>query len=452
MSGGVGTIPPSSLTTAGALPSRRSLIAHRVIAAALIEDGYDGDTNNQLDLSTFWSQTSGMEVAVAGAGIAGLSAAIAMTKAGHQVVVAEQATELREIGAALSLWPNALAALDHLGVGKRVRVAGLEAPTASIRSIRGGAIVRFDTDVMRRALGGLPLVVLRSGLQSILLEECNRLGVAIQLGQELTEVRPERRYVTIGTSAGEATFDAVIGADGIHSNVRLVVEPSDELRDCDRTAWRAVIPNHAGLISETWLTVGVGLQLIASPAPAGLVYWAADTPGSDAAKVYDADPRAILRRRFARWHQPIPEMIEATPPDSLIVDRIFDRRPPTKLQRGPILLVGDAAHPMTPDLGQGACQAIEDAAILLACATSRRDTDPGALFESFERVRLGRIRHIVRDSYRIGRLATAPSRLAAGTRDLVSRLVPETISNRRLAVYASSAAFRRQLEFAEAHQ
>ncbi len=387
---------------------------------------------------------------MAGAGIAGLTTAIAMSRAGHQVSVAERATELREIGAALSLWPNALAALDHLGVGDPARAIGLEAPTASIRSIRGGAIVRFDTEAMRRALGGLPMVVLRSGLQSVLLAECNRLGIDIQLGRDVTEVRPQGPRVTVKTSAGDATFDAVIGADGINSNVRGVVDADGELRDGDRTAWRAVVPNHDRLVSQTWLTVGVGLQVIASPAPDGLAYWAADTPGIDFSRVDDADPGAILRHRFANWHQPIPEMIEATPPDALIVNRILDRRPPNRLRRGPILLVGDAAHAMTPDLGQGACQAIEDAALLLACATARRATDPGALFESFERVRLARVRRVVRDSYRIGRLATAQSRIAAGTRDLVTRLVPETINNRRLAVYASVAAFGRQLEMAAA--
>ena len=371
-----------------------------------------------------------------------------MTKAGHQVAVVERATELREIGAALSLWPNALAALDHLGVGERVRTAGLEAPTASIRSIRGGPVVRFDTEAMRRALGGLPIVVLRSGLQSVLLEECNRLGVDIRLGHELTEIRPQGQRVTVTTSAGEATSDAVIGADGINSNVRPAVEANGELRDGDRTTWRAVIPNQAGLVTQTWLTVGVGMQLIASPAPDGLLYWAADTPGTDAAMAYDGDLRAILRRRFATWHPPIPEMIEATPVDTLIVNRTFDRRPPKRLCRGPILLVGDAGHAMTPDLGQGACQAIEDAALLLACGTAQPGIEPDALFESFERVRLARVGLIVRDSYRIGHLALAPSRMAAGTRDLLTRLVPETISNRRLARYASVGAFGRQLEMA----
>lgn len=387
-----------------------------------------------------------MEVLIAGAGIAGLSIAVAVARAGHEVVVTERAAELREIGAALSIWPNALAALDYLGVGDQVRAVSLVAPTASIRSAGGATIARFDRNAMCGALGELPVVVLRADLQAALLEECARLGIEVRLGHGLNEVCRDGPRVTVSTSAGNKTCDAVIGADGINSKVRFAVVSDEKPRDCDRTAWRALIPNRDGLVSQTWLTVGVGLQLIASPAPHGLIYWAADMPGICTQTANAGDLKEILLRRFAGWHQPITEIIDATPPAALIVNRIFDRRPPQKLSRGPVLLVGDAAHAMTPDLGQGACQALEDAAFLLACARARVAGDPTSLFESFERIRLPRVRQIVRDSHLIGTLATAPWRLAAGARDLLSRLVPETINNRRLAVYASASAFERQLQ------
>jgi 2-polyprenyl-6-methoxyphenol hydroxylase-like FAD-dependent oxidoreductase len=387
-----------------------------------------------------------MDVFVAGGGIAGLTAAIAMAKAGHGVVVVERASELREIGAALSLWPNAFGALDFLGVGERVRAIGLEAPTASVLATTGKPIVRFDTEAMRRALGGLPLIVLRAGLQATLLSECGRLEVEISLGETVEEVRTEGSRVAVTTSRREAVVDAVVGADGINSKVRAAIRSDDDgRRDCDRVVWRALIPAGRAEVSETWLTVGVGLQLIASPAPDELVYWAADTPGRDMPADSTADHRDILRRRFGAWHAPIPQMIDATPPDALIVNRIFDRRPPRALHLGPILLVGDAAHAMTPDLGQGACQAIEDAAVLLACARARPTIHPAGLFDRFESIRGGRVRCVVRDSYALGRLAVTPSRLGAGARDFLTRLLPESMSNRRLASYSSADAFRRQL-------
>ena len=374
-----------------------------------------------------------------------MASAIAMTKAGCDVTVAERASDLGEIGAALSLWPNALAALDYLGVGEQVRAVAVEAPTSSIRSTTGRSIVSFDTEATRSILGGLPLVVLRRGLQAALKEECARLGIEIRLGQPVEDVRHDGPRVTVRTSDSEVIYDAVIGADGINSKVRSAVVPEKTPRDCDRIAWRALIPNRPDLVTQTWLSVGVGSQLIASPAPEGLAYWAADTPGRDEPQGNDADLKQILLSRFASWHTPISEIIDATPPESLIVSRIFDRRPPQTLRSGPILLVGDAAHAMTPDLGQGACQALEDAAILLACTRGRPDGQPAFLFESFEQVRLPRVRQIVRDSHRIGRLATAPWLLAAGTRDLLTRLVPEPLNNRRLAIYASARAFDHQL-------
>ncbi len=101
---------------------------------------------------------------------------------------------------------------------------------------------------------------------------------------------------------------------------------------------------------------------------------------------------------------------------------------------------------MTPDLGQGACQALEDAALLLACARCRPAAGPADLFEAFERLRLHRARRMVRDSYAIGRMAVTPSRFAAGARDAMTRLMPESLANRRLATYASTAAFLRQLD------
>jgi 2-polyprenyl-6-methoxyphenol hydroxylase-like FAD-dependent oxidoreductase len=329
-----------------------------------------------LTYDRFRAHPSEMRVFIAGAGIAGLSAAIAMTKAGHEVTLVERATELREIGAALSIWPNALAALDSLGVGEQVRAVGVEALTAGIRSTTGATIARFDPGAIRRALGGTPVVVARAGLQAVLHRECSRLGVEVRLDESVEKVSVGGRSVMIRTTSGEATFAAAIGADGINSKVRGAVVGAGELRDCDRTAWRALIPNLDGLISDAWLTVGVGVQLIAAPAPDGLAYWAADTPGSDTVKSDGTDPKELLRRRFAGWHDPIPEIIEATPTESLIVNRIVDRPPPSRLHNGPVLLVGDAAHPMTPDLGQGACQAIEDAALLFACARARRTVEP----------------------------------------------------------------------------
>jgi 2-polyprenyl-6-methoxyphenol hydroxylase-like FAD-dependent oxidoreductase len=380
---------------------------------------------------------------VAGAGIAGLASAIALSKAGHDVEVAERASELREIGAALSLWPNAIAALDHLGLAEEIKARSIEAPTASIRSLTGKTLVRFDTEAMRRALHGLPVVILRADLQAVLLEECRRRGIEVRLSCEVRGVHLDRNKMIVDFNNEEAAFDAVIGADGFNSTVRAWVVGADHRRDCRRTAWRAVIVDGGGLIDQTWLTVGVSLQLIASPAPNGLAYWAADTPSGIRPEAGDPMLKQELHRLFDSWHQPIPAIIEATPPESLIINEIFDRPPPKKLTRGPVVLVGDAAHAMTPDLGQGACQGLEDAAVLLACADGNEDILD--IFEAFERRRLRHVRTIVRDSYGIGRLATARRPTHARLRNGLVRITPEAMHSRRLARYASVSALDAQM-------
>lgn len=136
-------------------------------------------------------------------------------------------------------------------------------------------------------------------------------------------------------------------------------------------------------------------------------------------------------------------MIEATPPESIIVNDIFDRPPPRNLTRGAVVLVGDAAHAMTPDLGQGACQGLEDAAVLHVCADGNQDIL--GMFETFERRRLRHVRTIVRDSYAIGRLATARHPAYARLRNGLVRITPEAMQNRRLARYASVSALEAQV-------
>lgn len=408
-----------------------------------IGNAYTDDRKDQLDLSLLRAQNTRMHTFVAGAGIAGLAAAIAMRSAGHDVVVAEKASELHEIGAALSLWPNAIAALTHLGLAEEIRAVSVEAPTASILRTNGTPLVKFDTDSMRSALGGLPVVVLRADLQGVLLEACRRLDIEVRLSEPVASVTIRQDQAVVTTKNAEAIFDAVIGADGINSTVRATVVDADDRRACNRTAWRAVIANQERVIDRTWLTVGPALQLIASPTPHGLAYWAADTPKYHGPTASSESLKEHLLGLFGGWHQPIPGVIEQTPAESLIVTDLFDRPPPKRICQGPVVLVGDASHAMTPDLGQGACQALEDAAVLLACAQGTGRSPE--LFSDFERRRLRHVRTIVRDSHAIGRLATVRQPLAARLRDLTVRATPEWLNNRRLSTYASTTALRAQI-------
>lgn len=379
-----------------------------------------------------------MTVLVAGAGVAGLASAVALRRAGVEVIVADKASELREIGAALSLWPNALGALGRLGLEQEVRARSVEASTAVIRSPGGRRLVSFDAVALRASLDGLPVVVLRADLQAVLLAACRRLGIEVRLAEAIRSVTIGPRGPMVRTDRSEELYAAVVGADGINSAVRSSVTDRGGRRDCHRTAWRAVVPDRTGLVGDTWLTVGTGVQFIASPAPHGLAYWAADTPRrvpAESPGSIDSHNRAVLEATFGTWHHPIPQLIDSTPPESLIVTALVDRPPPHRMARGPVVLVGDAAHAMTPDLGQGACQALEDAAALLDAASGGSDLTTA--FAAFERRRLPRVRRMVRESHAVGRVATANHPVAVKARDLSLRLAPAALGRARLAAYGA---------------
>jgi 2-polyprenyl-6-methoxyphenol hydroxylase-like FAD-dependent oxidoreductase len=154
------------------------------------------------------------------------------------------------------------------------------------------------------------------------------------------------------------------------------------------------------------------------------------------------DKKAFLQAAFGGWHDPIGALIERTDEDQLVIADFYDSVP-RRLSAGPVVLLGDAAHPMTPDLGQGACQGIEDAVVLAACLDTEPDR-PAALAK-YESARLQRVRTIVRDSRRIGRIATVRSPIVAAMRDVGTRHMPGWLNARLVARYASEDAFRRSL-------
>ena len=170
------SLPPAPSFGSPYVDGESSSPSFQIGCSASIDRLYRRHTKDQLDIWPRGAHTGHMRTLTAGGGIAGLASAIAMRRVGHEVVVIEKASELREIGAALSLWPNSLAALAYLGLGQQIRSRSLEAPTASIRSSSGRPLVHFDSDAMRTALGGVPVVVLRADLQAVLLQACRDFG------------------------------------------------------------------------------------------------------------------------------------------------------------------------------------------------------------------------------------------------------------------------------------
>ncbi|MEU0542236.1 FAD-dependent monooxygenase [Nocardia sp. NPDC005978] len=354
---------------------------------------------------------------IVGGGIAGLATAIAFDRRGWEVEVLERAPELTAVGAGISLWSNALRALDELGVGERIRERAVEDAAAGIRDARGRWLSRTDTAALR-ARHGSPVVLHRADLLEILRAAAPES--AVRTGISVTEARADGSVLH---SAGVSRGDVVVGADGIHSVVRRAVCGVVEPRYSGYTAWRMVVTptEPLGDLGESW---GRGERFGFAALADGRVYCFA------AANIPAGAPDGglpELRRRFRDWHAPIPALLAAADADTVLRNDIYELPPLDTYVSGRLVLVGDAAHAMTPNLGQGACQALEDAVVLARVVAT------GGKLSAYDAERRPRTRMIADRSARIGTVAQLSTPLLAAARDVVMRAMPASAQARALA-------------------
>ncbi|MFF0544899.1 FAD-dependent monooxygenase [Nocardia thailandica] len=353
---------------------------------------------------------------VVGGGIGGLAAAVALGRRGWEVRVLERAPALGEVGAGISLWSNAVHALDELGIGDAVRARSLRELSAGVRAPRGGWLTRADVAAVRERFG-LPVILHRADLLDIL-----RGAVpdgAVRTGVTVRAVRPDG---TVEHDGGTETADLVVGADGIRSRVREAVCGPVEPRYAGYTAWRAVVdpPVPIREFGETW---GRGARFGTAPLADGRVYCFAVYDAAEGSRATPAEVAA----RFADWHEPIPALLAEAARTTFLHNDIYDLPRLPRYVAGRVALLGDAAHAMTPDLGQGACQALEDAVVL-----ARRAGEPGGL-AAYDRERRPRTQRIAARSARVGAVAQWSNPALVGLRTALARLTPASAQLRALA-------------------
>ncbi|MEV0195911.1 FAD-dependent monooxygenase [Nonomuraea sp. NPDC050691] len=376
-----------------------------------------------------------MRIVVVGAGLGGVTAAVGLHRLGHEVTLFERGAELREAGTGIVVMPNGLRALEALGLAEDVRGHVMHAARAGLRDWRGRPLLVTDA-VQAQQKVGTPAIIDRADLHRAL-----RAPLPADLVRPATPVErlePDPTGVTVISDGNAvARADAVIAADGIGSKLRQQLIPGHGgLRRTGRMDLRGMLPRPPGLVTDLLASQLVdrrsGAMFGLFPVGEHRLYWFTDSvlrgmpPGADEA-------RRQMLSLMADWHPLVTALIEATPPADIYVDPIARLAEPLpSFAAGRIAFLGDAAHAMPPDLGQGASQAFEDAAALTRHLTGAEPADVAQRLLRYDAERRPRANRIMQAASRQSRL-TSQTGVAAWLRDALLRAIPTRLATRQLA-------------------
>ena len=366
-------------------------------------------------------------ILIAGGGIGGLTLAALLHRRGRECLVLERTARFAPVGAGLVLQPNAVKALRIGGIEEEVLSHGSPMEKMEIRDDHGRVLSSVEAADFQRRFGasifGFHRATLHHALTTIIPEMSIQLGAAVRAFGQTAD------GVSVDLDSGERIEGAaLVGADGLNSAVRRQTLADGEARHSGYTSWRGVMPRGSlwpkGGMSESW---GRGARFGLVAIDGERLYWFATANvaagGRDSGK-------AELLRRFSGWHAPICEAIEATPDEAILRTDITDRNPVRVWGEGRVSLLGDAAHPMTPNLGQGGCQAIEDAVVLDLCLAHHADV--ATALKDYETRRLERTSRVVNEARRFGRFGQIENTFARAVRDLAVWMTPTGATLRTL--------------------
>jgi salicylate hydroxylase len=354
-----------------------------------------------------------MHVVIVGAGIAGLTLGLALAREGHSFAIYEQAHELREAGAGLTVWPNATKVLFALGLKERLDAIAVEPPVQKIFHYRTGKELHaFERGAKLRRDYGTPLYQMhRQDLHGLLAEKVREIAPgAIHLGHKASgvEALPGGGGKVRFANGAEAEGDLAVAADGIRSAVRAEVFGAEEPLFTNVIAYRAVVP--AERLDADFASDPTGIHLgpqsnfvhyfIRNRTAVNFLAFALVDTWEEEGWRIPARREEVLAR-FGDYNPVVTGLIEAAPAEALFKWGLFDREVRDVWHEGPFVLLGDAAHPMLPFLGQGAGLVIEDAAILARAVTEKPGL-PEAL-RAYEAARKPRANYALTTSREHGR-------------------------------------------------
>jgi 2-polyprenyl-6-methoxyphenol hydroxylase-like FAD-dependent oxidoreductase len=367
--------------------------------------------------------------AILGGGIGGLTLAIALQRKGIDVTVYESAPQWKPLGAGIGLAGNAVKAFREIGIENDVLSEGKVIKKVVIRNRAGKPLLQTDSEEVSKRFGVVNnFAIHRADLHRVLISQLE--PNTVELNKACVDFIQDDNGVTISFKDGSAaTCDYLIAADGVHSVARKKLLSNVTPRYAGYTCWRGIAEDlppgfDQDEASETW---GPGGRVGIVPLVRDRVYWFACVNSSANNVMMQTLTPTDLLTFFGKYHQPIPELLRRTPREKIIWNDIIDIEPITQFAFGRVVLMGDAAHATTPNMGQGACMAIEDAAILSNLLGTTADV-VGA-FKTFEQKRIRRTTKIVNDSWQLGKMAQWDSPLMTSIRNVALSLIPKRVTD-----------------------
>jgi 2-polyprenyl-6-methoxyphenol hydroxylase-like FAD-dependent oxidoreductase len=370
-----------------------------------------------------------MKVLISGGGPAGLTMAIALEKKGFQTEIFESAPVLGPVGAGLAIGANAVKVIKLLGMYDDFMKTGRRMKHAQVLDYRGRVITETDEKALGDGLTTATFTIHRADLHQLLMNHCKGRVHTASRGVFFEEKGD--RIVLHLADGSSAEGDFLVAADGIHSPLRKQVLPASRLRYSGLSCWRGVtgtIPEGiaADRFTETWGPKG---RFGIVPIGGDRLYWFATAHSAE----QDPQMRAMnvkgLQQHFTAYHGQVQRVLRAAESAPVLYNTLSDLEPVSNFAFGRMALSGDAAHATTPNLGQGACQAMEDALVLAQCLSE--DPSPAGI-RKYSMLRVPRTTKIVSLSWRMGKLAESQSPVLSSLRNFALRMIPASMAEKQL--------------------
>lgn len=368
-----------------------------------------------------------MKVDIIGSGIGGLTAAIALEKKGFYPKIYEQAKTLKTVGAGIILASNAMQVYKRLGLEEELKSHGIPLQAMNITNDKLQVLSKVDLTYFKDKYNIESIAIHRGKLQQVLLN--NLKSTELMLDHKLHNIRKNDSGCQLDFENGKSVNSrVVIGADGIHSKVRTTLFPESEIRSMKQVCWRGVtkfeLPsNYRNQLNEAW---GIGDRFAFVQFSPNHIYWYAVKSYQESKDEFSEDH---LSKYFRKYPSIVQEIIKATPANLLHTSVMQDLKPIKKWYNDFSCLIGDAAHATTPNMGQGACQSIEDAYILADCLSNRNDTNA---FKTYQNLRMAKAHQVVTQSWQIGKISHWTSSVGIALRNTMLKIMPDKLTQMQL--------------------